>query len=135
MTKTYISDYPKIAGVKRFYYAEKKKFLFDSEDTNTVLFFVKIYHENSLGEVIENLTTTGELVASNNEKVYSWTGEYLEYSNTFPPVVLNTDTKGQPIGEFDFFQFLLTQPTIVNDLINNAIARADSLGYFNKNVK
>ncbi len=135
MTKIYISDYPKIAGVKRFYYAEKKKFLFDSEDTNTVLFFVKIYHENSLGEVIENLTTIGELIASNNEQVYSLTGEYLEYDNsTMPPTLLHPE-KGEPIGEFDFFEFLLTQPTIVDDLINNAIARGDSLGYFNKYVK
>lgn len=133
--KIYLTDYPKIAGVKRYYVQGDEKFLFDGLAKH-VLFFIQVLHENSEREVIDNLTTQVDLTASNNEQVYSFTGEYLEYDNsTMPPTLLHTDTKGQPIGEFDFFQFLRTQPTIINDLINNVVARADSLGYFNKYVK
>ena len=135
MTKIYLTDYPKIAGVKRYYEQGNEKFLFDGLAKH-VLFFIQVLHENSNGEVIDNLTTQVDLTASNNQQVYSWTGEYLEYDNsTMPPTLLNVATKGEPIGEFDFFQFLRTQPTIINNLINSVVARADSLGYFDKYVK
>lgn len=135
MTKIYLSDYPKIAGVKRYYLQGMEKFLFDGVAQH-VLFFIQVLHENSEGEIIDNLTTQVDLTASNNEQVYSWTGEYLEYDNsTMPPTLLHTETKGEPIGEFDFFQFLRTQPTIINNLINSVVQRADNLGYFNKYVK
>lgn len=133
--KIYLTDYPKISGVKRYYEQGKEKFLFDGKAKH-VLFFIEVLHENSEGEIIDNLTTQVDLIASNNEQVYSFTGEYLEYDySSMPPTLLNVDTKGKPIGEFDFFQFLRTQPTIINNLINTVVARADSLGYFNKYVK
>jgi hypothetical protein len=135
MTKIYLSDYPKIAGVKRYYNQGEEKFLFDGI-AKQVLFFIQVLHENSQGEVIDNLTAQIELIADNHTQVYSYTGEYLQYDNsTMPPTLLHTDTKGQPIGEFDFFQFLRTQPTVINTLISSVIARADSLGYTNKYVK
>lgn len=135
MTKIYISDYPKITGVKRYYNQGEERFIFDGKQKH-VLFFIEILHENSNGDIINNLTTQVDLTADNNNKVYSLTGEYLEYDySTNPPTVLHTDTKGEPIGEFDFFNSIRGQSIVINDIINNIVSRADNLGYLNKYVE
>jgi len=137
MAKTYISNYPNVSiEIKRYVDSAKVKFLFDPIDEDMLLMQFLIFHETAAGESIGNLDSKVELVADNNTQVYAFTGEYLEYDNsTMPPTLLHTATKGQAVGEFNFFTFLKTVPTVIDDLITFSITRADSLGRLNKYVK
>jgi hypothetical protein len=138
MEKVYISDYPLITGVKRFYYLGAQDFSnFNRESSvKQTLVVVDILHENAQGVLVENLTHTHVLVANNDTEVYSQTGDFLEYDNTTePPTLLHVAEKGVPIGQFDFFQILKDVPTIYNQLVRQVVARADSELRLNKFVK